>query len=82
MKITQYAKTGLGDKFQVELEAHAEQLVLDQIAAALREAARHYVDQNMDKITAKLDMAGLGNLIAIYAAKQLADTVRKEGRDA
>lgn len=81
MKITQYSKTGSGDTFQVELEVLAEQLVFDQIADALREAARHYVDQNMDKITAKLDMAGLSNLIAIYAAKQLADTVRKEGRE-
>ncbi len=81
MKITQYSKTGSGDTFQVELEVLAEQLVFDQIAAALREAARHYVDQNMDKITAKLDMEGLSNLIAIYAAKQLADTVRKEGRE-
>ncbi len=81
MKIERFSTTNGCDSFTVILEKTGESLIFDQIQEAIREAARHYVDQNMDKITAKLDMAGLGNLIAIYAAKQLADTVRKEGRE-
>ena len=78
MRIEKYTTTSeLGDSFQVTLEHTAESMIMDQFADALKEAARHYVDQNMDKITAKLDVSGLGNLIAIYAAKKLASSANE-----
>ncbi len=82
MKITKYAvTTGANDAFSIELERQAENMIMEEFGEALREAARHYVEKNMDKITAKLDMNGLANLIAIYASKKLAEDINKGPKD-
>lgn len=76
-KITEYATVGENaSTFKIILEKHADEMIMKEMAEALKEVARHYVDQNMDKITAKLDIAGLGNLIAIYAARKLAQDAK------
>ena len=78
MRIEKYYTTTSGEEaMNVMFEKGGEGYIQDQFAEALREAARHYVEKNMDKITAKLDLAGLGNLIAIYAAKRIGDSIRE-----
>ena len=78
MKIEKFMTTTTNqDQFLMTLGTPAEQAIHDQFTEALKEAARHYVEQNMDKITAKLDMAGLANLIALYASKKLAEDIKK-----
>lgn len=77
MRIEKYAMTNSQeDSFLVILEKSAESMILSEFSKALEEAARYYVEKNMDRITAKLDMQGLGNLIAVYASKKLAENMK------
>ena len=73
MKIEKLANTTGNDfQFLATLEHFSDKAILDATAEAVREIAKQYVEANMDKITAKLDMTGLANMIAIYAANKLA----------
>lgn len=63
--------------FLVTIEPLMEQAISECLEQAIREMAKYYVDANMDKITAKLDLSGMANLIAVYASKKLADDIKK-----
>jgi hypothetical protein len=48
------------------------QLVYDGIVEVRKAIAQHIWDDHADKILANLDLKGMANLIAVYAAQQIA----------
>lgn len=61
-----------GGDTHIILKAFEQKAYMDTLAEASNAVAKKFVEENIDKLMSNLDLQGLANLIAIYAAKKLA----------
>lgn len=62
--------------YQVLIDQLTQGSVMEAIALAKQEIAKKIWEENQDKIMASMDLKGLANLIAVFAAKRIAEDMK------